>query len=149
MALPVRRNTDVAQWNPFWELSDFHTRMNRLMESAFGGFGGLDSWVPPVTVEENESSFVVEAEVPGVDRENLTVDVQRNELTISGKIEDSDREGVVHSSTRRTGSFYYRTTLPGDIDSDSVNATLKDGVLRVEVPKSEPAQGKRIEITAG
>lgn len=149
MALPVRRNTDVAQWNPFRELDDFHTRMNRLMESAFGGFGGLDSWVPPVTVEEHESSFVVEAEVPGVERENLTVDVQRNELSISGKTDDGDREGVVHSSTRRTGSFYYRTTLPGEVDADSVNATLKDGVLRVEVPKSAPAQGKRIEITAG
>lgn len=149
MALPVRRNTDVAQWNPFRELDDLHTRMNRLMESAFGGFGGLASWVPPVTVEEHESSFVVEAEVPGVERENLTVDVQRNELSISGKTDDGDREGVVHSSTRRTGSFYYRTTLPGDVDADSVNATLKDGVLRVEVPKSAPSQGKRIEITAG
>jgi HSP20 family protein len=149
MALPVRRNTAVAQWDPFRELDDFHTRMNRLMESAFGGFAGLDSWVPPVTVEETESSFVVDAEVPGVERENLTVDVQRNELSISGKIDDSDREGVVHSSTRKTGSFYYRTTLPGNVDADSVSATLKDGVLRVEVPKTEPAQGKRIEITAG
>src|SRR3546814_1051326 len=97
MALPVRRNTAVAQWDPFRELDDFHTRMNRLMESAFGGFAGLDSWVPPVTVEETESSFVVDAEVPGVERENLTVDVQRNELSISGKIDDSDREGVGHS----------------------------------------------------
>ena len=42
MALPVRRNTAVAQWDPFRELDDFHTRMNRLMESAFGGFAGLD-----------------------------------------------------------------------------------------------------------
>ncbi|UER55866.1 Hsp20/alpha crystallin family protein [Kineosporiaceae bacterium SCSIO 59966] len=149
MALPARRSTELQTWNPFRELDDLHERMSRLMESTFGETrNGLTGWVPAVDIEETDEAFLVEAELPGVKRDDVTVELRDNELTIHGEIKERERTGVLRRQTRRTGQFDYRVVLPGDVDADNVEANLQEGILRVTVRKAEQTKPRRIEITA-
>ena len=149
MVLPVRRNTELQSLNPFRELDDLYQRMSRLLESSVGEVHGVAGWVPAVDVEENDEAFVVEAELPGVKRDDVSVDLQDNELRIHGEIKERKRTGILRRQTRRTGQFDYRVTLPHEVDADNVEANLHEGVLRVQVRKVEQTKPRRIEITAG
>ncbi|WP_245543016.1 Hsp20/alpha crystallin family protein [Ruania albidiflava] len=120
------------------------------METAFGDAGnGVRSWVPAVDIEETDEGFVVEAELPGVKREDVTVELRDNELMLHGETKQRERTGILRRQTRRTGQFDYRVMLPGEVDADNVEANLHEGILRVQVRKSQQAQPRRIEIIAG
>jgi HSP20 family protein len=149
IVLPVRRNAELQSWDPFRGLDDLHQRMSRLLESHVGDVRGVAGWVPAVDVEENDDAFVVEAEMSGVKRDDVIVDLQDNELRIHGEIKERERTGILRRQTRRTGQFDYRVTLPHEVDADNVEANLHEGVLRVQVPKAEQTKPRRIEITAG
>jgi HSP20 family protein len=149
MVLPVRRNAELQTWDPFRELDDLHQRMSRLLESSVGDLRGVAGWVPAVDVEENDDAFVVEAELPGVKLDDVSVDLQDNELRIHGEIKERERTGILRRQTRRTGQFDYRVALPQKVDADHVEAMLHEGVLRVQVRKAEQTKPRRIEITAG
>ena len=149
MTLPaVRRRDDVSRWEPVREFEELASRMGRLMESAFGGSLASGVWAPPVDLEEADDAFVVEAELPGVKRDDVTVELEAGELAIYGERKERERTGLLRRQTRRTGRFEYRVTLPGDVDPDRVEASLKDGVLRVRVPKTQRSQARRIEVRA-
>jgi HSP20 family protein len=77
----------------------------------------------------------------------VRVEISENELTIHGEIKERERTGVLRHQTRRTGRFDYRVTLPGQVDSEKVDASLKEGVLRLEIAKSEARKPRRIEIS--
>ena len=148
MALPVRhRNTDLT-FDPFRALADWESRMNELFGSAFGTRPQTQSlWRPAVDIEETDTSYILEADLPGVKDEDLTVELTNNVLSIHGELKERERVGVLRHRTRRTGEFDYRMTLPSDVDAEKVSASLTDGVLRVEVAKAEEVQPKRIEIS--
>jgi HSP20 family protein len=146
MALQVMRNTDRQRWNPFRELDDFHERMSKLLESSVSD-GEVTSWVPAVDIEETDDAFLVEAELPGVKRDDVTVELQNNELMIHGEVKERERTGILRRRTRRTGQFDYRVVLPGEVDADNVEANLQEGVLRVKVHKMEHARPRRVAIT--
>jgi len=151
--LPERR-TEAApeRWEPQGELEQVSERMRRILEQTFGGFGWASplidkaGWSPLVDLEETDDAYVVEAELPGVKREDVNVELVSNELTISGEAKERERKGTVRRRTRRTGRFDYRISLPGHVDADKIEAKLGDGVLMVRVPKVERAQRRRIEI---
>jgi HSP20 family protein len=105
MVLPVRRNAELQRWDPFRELDDLQQRMSRLLESHVGDVRGTAGWVPAVDVEENDDAFVVEAELPGVKRDDVSVDLQDNELRIHGEIKERERTGILRRQTRGTGQF--------------------------------------------
>lgn len=150
MALPTRRdNNELTSWNPFRELDEIQSRMSRLLESTFGTPTSGGAWTPPVDIEETDDAFVVEAELPDVKREDVDVELNDNELSIHGEIKERERTGILRRQTRRTGQFDYRVTLPGQVDPDSTEASLKDGVLRLTVRKSEGQRRRRIEIAGG
>lgn len=151
MTLPVQRqNRPLARWDPFREFEDLYTQMGRLWESAFGARSGdsatTTGWAPIADVCETEDAYVVEIEVPGVKREDLTVDLVSNELAVTGEVKETEREGLFRRRTRRTGRFEYRTTLPRDVDTDKVDANLADGILTVHIPKAEAAKPRKIEV---
>lgn len=150
MALPVQRRSELQTWNPFRELDDLHERMARLLETSLGDVraNGLTGWAPAVDIEETDEAFVVEAELPGVKREDVTVELRQNELTIHGEVKERERKGVLRRQTRRTGQFDYRVVLPSEVDADHVEASLSEGVLRVQIRKAQQATRRRIEITA-
>ena len=148
MTAQVMRNTFGQEWSPFRELDELHERMSKLLESSVG-HGLVASWEPAVDLEETDEAFLVEAELPGVKRDDVTVELQNNELRIHGEVKERERTGILRRRTRRTGQFDYRVVLPGEVDADNVEANLEEGVLRVKVGKAEQARPRRIEVTAG
>jgi len=154
MALPVRRTTTQSplaeRWDPLRELDDLHSRMEQLMQGVWSDARDGDgaAWVPPVDLEETEDAWIIEAELPGVDRRDIAVEVRDSELTISGEIKERERRGILRRRTRRRGRFEYRVTIPGGADRDAVEASLDEGVLRVRIPKSEQSRPRRIDVKA-
>lgn len=144
--LPERRSGSQS-WSALSDIGQLNERMRRMLEQTFGGL--LDEpagWIPAVDIEETEDAYVVEAEVPGVKREDINIEVSGNELSISGETKERKREGVARRRTRRTGRFEFRVTLPGELNPEGVEAKLNDGVLSVRVPKAERMQRRRIEV---
>jgi HSP20 family protein len=151
--LPERRaGAAPERWEPLSELDQVTDRMRRMLEQTFGGFGWPSplteraGWSPLVDIEETDDAYVVEAELPGVKREDVNLEVVGNELTIAGECKERERTGIVRRRTRRTGRFDYRVSLPDQVDAENVDASLADGVLTVRVPKSQRAQRRRIEV---
>jgi HSP20 family protein len=137
----------VARWDPFREFEQLQEEMGRLVQSVWSpanGDGG--AWTPFADVEETEDAWIVEAEVPGVNRDDVNVELRDSELIISGDIKERERRGKLRRRARRTGHFEYRVVLPGDADSEHVEATLHEGVLTVRVPKTEQSRPRRIEV---
>ncbi len=147
MALPVRsRLRDAAGWDPFRELDDLAERVNSLWETGFGG--QLDRWAPSADVEEAEDAYTIEIELPGVQRDDVDVELVDRVLTVSGEVKEKERTGILHRRTRRVGRFHYAVTLPDEVDAENVDARLHDGVLSVRVPKSASAKPRRIAISS-
>jgi HSP20 family protein len=153
--LPERRSsTTPERWEPLSELEQMTERMRRMLEQTFGGFGWSSQfaekagWSPLVDLEETDDAYVLEAELPGVKREDVNIELIGNELSITGEIKEPERKGTVRRQSRRTGRFAYRVSLPSHLDPDKVEAKLDGGILKVSVPKSERAERRRIEIKA-
>ena len=162
-ALPVRRggrNTSVV--NPSREFEDIYDRMGQLMNFAFGLTPAVLAdmpWVPLADLSETDEAYVIKAELPGVNKDQVNIQLQDRELIINGEVpepEDGKSDGNGdgngdgsrrHHSSRRTGRFELRTYLPGEVNADAITAQLSDGVLTVTVPKSEAAKPRKIEIT--
>ena len=148
-ALQERRTRDTSERaQPVSELE----RLRRLLDHTFGGFGlpalATESvgWAPPVDIEEQDDAYVIEAEVPGVTKDDVNIELVSNELTITGEIKEREREGILRKRTRRVGRFEYRVRLPEQVDPNNVEAKLTDGVLSVRVPKQEQAERRRIQV---
>ena len=148
-ALQERRTRDTSERaQPMSELE----RLRRLLDQTFGGFGlpalATESvgWAPPVDIEEQDDAYVIEAEVPGVSKDDVNIELVSNELTITGEIKEREREGILRKRTRRVGRFEYRVRLPEQVDPNNVEAKLTDGVLSVRVPKQEQAERRRIQV---
>ena len=148
-ALQERRTKDTSE--KAQPLSDIE-RLRRMLDQTFGSFG-LPSfvtesvgWSPPVDIEEQDNAYVIEAELPGVQKDDVNIELVANELMITGEIKEREREGILRKRTRRIGRFEYRVRLPEQVDPDNVEAKLKDGVLSVRVPKHEQAERRRIQV---
>lgn len=148
-ALQERRTKDTSE--KAQPLSDIE-RLRRMLDQTFGSFG-LSSlvtesvgWSPPVDIEEQDNAYVIEAELPGVKKDDVNIELVSNELMITGDIKEREREGILRKRTRRIGRFEYRVRLPEQVDADNVEASLKDGVLSVRVPKREQAERRTIQV---
>jgi HSP20 family protein len=148
-ALQERRSRDTSERAQ--PLSDVE-RLRRMLDQTFGSFGlpalATESvgWAPPVDIEEQDDAYVIEAEVPGVTKDDVNIELISNELMITGEIKEREREGILRKRTRRVGRFEYRVRLPEQVDPDHVEAKLTDGVLSVRVPKNEQAERRRIQV---
>jgi len=141
------RRTSGDRGAPSGDLEQVSERMRRLLEQTFGGMLGEPvGWIPAVDIEEQEDAYIVEAEIPGVKREDVNIELVGNELMITGELKERERKGIIRRSTRRVGRFEFRVTLPDQVDPEKIDASLNDGVLTVRVPKSERAQRRRIEV---
>lgn len=157
MALPARRASEMAFFSPFRVFDDarardlalFGSRFNDLVDAAFGGLDTAPAarWTPAVSIEETDAAYIVEAELPGIKREDIHVELDEGRLHLYGQTTEVERTGEVRHQTRRTGSFDYRLALPSEVDADKVDAALADGVLRLELAKAAPAKARTIEIT--
>ena len=139
--------------NPWTALPTLQNRVNRLFDDMFPEIGqgddmGLMEWRPMVDTYEKDDAIVVNAELPGVNKEDISVDVKNNILTISGerKHEEDVNEDNYFRKERFYGKFQRSFTLPDNVDSEKVDAVYKDGVLEVKIPKTEQGTTKKIEI---
>lgn len=146
-----RRSSGLGLWEPFDELEQVTDRMRRMLEQTFGAFGfepgqSPRGWSPLVDLEETDDSYVVEAELPGVTREDVKIELVGNELEIRGECKEREHKGELRRKTRHTDRFEYRVRLPDQVEADKIDAKLADGVLTVRVPKSERSQRQKIEV---
>jgi HSP20 family protein len=149
MQLHENRQAGVPErWEPLGDLELATERMRRLLEQTFGQLSSTVGWVPLVDIEEQDDAYVVEAEIPGVKRDDVNIELVGNEVVVSGEIKERERKGILRRSTRRVGAFEYRVVLPENIDRDAIDAKLDDGVLIVRIPKAEQAQRRRIDVKA-
>src|SRR4051812_15619465 len=145
-AVRRRQPQPVVRWNPFEELEHFQQQLTQLLTAIPDPATARELWAPPVDIEETEDAWLLEAEVPGVRRDDIDVELRDEELVIHGEVKERERSGVLRRRTRRVGEFEYRVTLPGPVDADGLEARLADGVLRIRVPKAERARSRHIDI---
>jgi HSP20 family protein len=146
MAIVRRRG---GPGGPLWRLRD---EMNDLFGRFFEDWplAGTrqETWWPVLDIAEHEDAVVVNAELPGLKSDEIDISVQNNVLTISGQKKESKEEKgeEYYHVERRFGSFRRDVTLPASVDADKVEASYRDGVLTITLPKTEQAKPKRIEV---
>jgi len=165
--LAPREEKAIIASTPFTFMRRFATDMERLFEefegSRFPGFFGREffpftrefedvTWIPEIEVLRKNGDFIVRADLPGMKKENVEVEINGNMLTLSGERKDEKeekREGY-YRSERSYGTFYRQIPLPEGAKTDTATAEFKDGVLEItmQVPKQEP-QARRLEIKQG
>ena len=153
MAMPIRRGSrfpaslfePTTLWDPFSEFEYLKERMGRLYEQISHQGPEQSPWQPEIEVDETEEFYLVKAELPGFTRENVELQVDEHSLSITGSLHDGKNEEQVMGW--RKGRFYYRTVLPRDIDTEKVKATMKEGILAINLPKTKQAT-RRIQVRA-
>jgi len=148
----------VTPWRPFMDLARWERDMERMMEDFFGRrprwperwFGNreLEITAPAVDVFEEKDEIVVKAELPGMNKENIEVNLTDHHLTIKGekKKEAEVKEENYYRAERSYGSFLRTLELPKDVHADKVKASFKNGILEVRLPKTEEAKAKEIKV---
>lgn len=137
---------------PDWAgLGDMQSRIRHMFAEPFPlrMFAEPVGWSPAVDVSESDGSLVVKAELPGMSKDDVEIDLSGNVLTLRGekKQEEEREEGEMHVWERSYGSFRRSFTLPCAVAEGGIRAEFKDGVLTVTLPKAEEARGTKIEIT--
>jgi HSP20 family protein len=128
-------------------------RLAREMDTLFGNgwTQSTDLWAPAVDVEETPDEILLTAELPGMAREDIDIELEEGVLTIQGEkkeeTKDENTQGLLYE--RRWGSFTRRFTLPRAVDAGNISANYENGILRIRVPKAEEAKGRKIEIQVG
>ena len=144
----------IANRNAFRELEDMVTRLNRLVgEENTPRRAGQEAmtmadWVPLVDVLETEMEYLIQAELPGVEKSDVRISVQEGVLTVAGQRQAAkEQEGKrYHRVERAYGSFVRNFTVPDYVDDSRLTAEFKHGVLTIHLPKSEKAKPKSIEV---
>lgn len=149
----------VAPWRPFADLPRWERDMDRMMEDFFGRrfrpwperwfrTEGLELSAPAVDVFEEKDDIVVKAEMPGMDKDNIEVNLSDHTLTIKGekKKEEEVKEENYYRMERSYGSFLRTVELPKEVHADKVKATFKNGVLEIRMPKTEQAKAKEVKV---
>lgn len=144
----------LIKWNPTRDLFNLRHNMNSLFDDFFYprrrsyGDEALWNWNPAVDIYEDADNIVVKAEIPGMDKEGITVDVKDRVLTLKGeRSEDKEvKEDSYYRKERTYGRFERAFTLPADVKTDDIKAEYKDGVLKVIVPKPEVQKPKQITV---
>ena|SRR6056297_184154 len=140
--------------NPMRDVSPLHEEVERMLRQAFGDRdvpSSAGAFTPALDVEETEDHFVLHIELPGVAAEDVEVSLEENVLTVSGErgfYREKDAEGF-RRIERHFGRFHRAVRLPDRVAGDKVEATYKDGMLTISVPKAEEAKPRRIEIQSG
>jgi HSP20 family protein len=145
----------IVRWlDPFRDLSAIQERMNQIFEDALARSRGREEglrtgmWTPAVDIYENSDFVVVKAELPGVEKNRISVEVKDGILSLRGerKFEKEVKEESYHRIERSYGSFQRSFSLPVSVDQDQVTARFEDGVLEVKLPKKEKAKPKQIQV---
>jgi len=144
----------LIRWDPFRDLLTLQDRMDRLFEESLSRNRVFEQsltsglWSPAVDIYETEKEIILKAELPGLKKEDVSIEVTGNSLTLSGErsFEKDVREENYHRIERSYGSFSRTFSLSSTVDQDNVAAKFIDGILEIHIPKAEKSTAKVIEI---
>jgi len=145
---------NIVRWNPMGDLYTARHRFNRLFEDFFYPMGreetdaGVWGWNPVADIYDKDDCFVITAELPGVDKKDIVIDVKDGVLTLTGEraYDNEVTEDKYFRKERSYGKFERSFSLPVNVDADTIKAEYNDGVLKIEVPKPEEHKPKKITI---
>lgn len=142
-----------------WEPAPFQTELNRLFNSLFdtpthpgrGAAAPVRRWIPAVDLVENDDTYVLRADLPGLSQEDVNVELDNNVLTVSGerKSEHEERKQGYYRIERSSGSFSRSLRLPDGVDAGAIKASFDNGVLEVQIPKPAQPKPQKVAITVG
>jgi HSP20 family protein len=155
-----KENKAVAPWRPFGDVARWERDMEQMMDDFFGRrmrpwwperwFRGEPAEItaPAVDLYEEKNDIVVKAELPGIDKDGIEVNLTNHHLTIKGEKKKAEeiKEENYYRSECSYGSFLRTIELPTDVQSDKVKASFKNGILEVRLPKTEEAKAKEIQV---
>ena|SRR5437868_4130758 len=144
----------VTRWDPFRDLNILQERMNRVFEDAAGRRWKSDepaattSWSPAVDISETDREILVQAELPGINRKDIALQVENNVLTLKGdrRFEKETRQENYHRIERSYGGFSRTFAIPAIVDESGIRADFKDGILKIALPKKEQMKARQIKI---
>lgn len=141
----------VRRLNPVGEVVSMQDDLQRMFRQVFGDTDAnlAGAFSPALDVEESDDGFTLHVELPGVKPEEVEVSIEESVLTIAGQREfysDKETEGF-RRIERRFGRFHRAVRLPDRVDPDKVDATYRDGLLTVTVPKAESAKPRKIQVS--
>src|SRR5205823_889668 len=142
----------IIRYDPFRDLRALQDEVNRLFTGNMARFDdegiARGSWSPSVDIYENKDQIVLEAELPGMKREDFDLSVENNVITLRGErhFEKKDEADNYHRVERAYGGFLRSFTLPNSVSGEGATADYRNGVLRVVLPKKEETKARRIEI---
>lgn len=147
---------ELMKWTPTNELRNLNRMMTQFFDEPFFPFERREiarqevakTWAPRVDIYDTKDAFIIKAELPGIDKNDIKVDVDGRLLTLRGerKAEIEEKENAYYRREMFYGSFERAFTLPEAVDPALIKAEYKDGVLHLEVPKPEERKPKQIEV---
>jgi HSP20 family protein len=142
----------ITRWDPFQNLATLQDQVNRLFEAPLAGRraenSNLTAWAPAVDIYETENELVIKADLPDINEKDLDVRVENNMLTIRGerKFEQKVKEDNYLRIERTYGSFSRSFSLPNTVNTESIHAEYKNGVLTVQLPKRAESKPRQVKV---
>jgi HSP20 family protein len=142
----------ITRYEPFHYLTQLSRELDRFRGESEDNAGAVATaeWAPAVDIKEEENRFVIHADIPGVNPEDIDVSMEKGVLTIKGeKNTEAKTEKDNYKRVERIyGSFYRRFSLPDTANNDAISAKIKNGVLDIVIPKREAVKPKKISVSA-
>jgi HSP20 family protein len=145
---------ELIRWNPMRDMFNFRHQLNHLFDDAFSpsvwddaGMSVRD-WNPIVDVYDNDENIVIKAELPGIDKKDINIDVKDGVLTLKGErsYDNEVKKDKYYRRERLFGKFERAFRLPADIDPGKISADYNDGILKIDIPKPEQQKPKQITV---
>ena len=141
------QSSDMTGWDPFMEIERMHTELSRFLQGITDApIAAARGFVPLADLEETDDEYVIEIELPGVERKDIDVAISDRRVRVTGVRKEKERKGILRRRTRAVGEFAFEMVLPGEVDSARAEAHVEDGVLFVHLPKTSREHPHRIEV---
>ena len=144
----------IVRWDPTREVDSLQSEVNRVFDAFFGNGGSRGAtrrWIPAMDLVETGEHLVLRADLPGLEQDDVEIEVKDGVLTVSGerKAEHEEKSEGFYRVERSFGSFSRSLTLPKGVNAGQVEADFDKGVLEVRIPKPEEAKPRRVTIGGG
>lgn len=145
---------NLVKWTPWREMATIHNRVSRLFEDPFLRTSWFDdglaltNWNPVIDIYDNDDTVVIKAELPGMDKKDISIDLKDGVLTLKGErsYDNEVKEENYHRKERAYGKFHRSFRLPENVDVDKIKADYKDGILKIDIPKPEEVKPKKVTV---
>lgn len=145
---------NLVKITPWTGVTAFHDSVNRLFDDSFFRFSGLNeetglaNWNPVIDIYEKDDALVIKAELPGMGKKDIAIDLKDGLLTLKGeRAHDKEvKEENYYRKERVFGKFQRAFKLPAEVDPEKITADFKDGILRIDIPKPEEKKPKKITV---